>query len=186
MHLACGPCVVRFWRQDDLPDLLRHADNPKVAATMRDRFPYPYTETDGRAWLDLATGPLSDTNWAIEVTGEAAGGIGLVPQDDINAGTAEVGYWLGETFWNRGIVTAALTAVTRHALTVLGYRRLFATVFAPNVASQRVLEKAGYRREGLLRRSAIKHGVVLDQMLYAVTDDDPSSPACAGRASGWA
>lgn len=168
----CGPCVVRPWRSTDLAALLRHADNPKVAANLRDRFPSPYTEADGRAWLDLAAGGLAATNWAIEVAGEAAGGIGLMPQDDVNEGTAEIGYWLGEAVWGRGVATAAVAAVTRRALTALGYRRLFATVFGRNGASQRVLEKCGYRREGVLRRAVVKHGVVLDQVVYGILPDD--------------
>ena len=170
--LHCGPCVVRPWRHDDLPTLLRHADNPKVAANMRDLFPSPYTEADGRAWLDLATGPLSAENWAIEVDCEAAGGIGLRPQSDVNTGTAEVGYWLGEALWGRGIATAALSAVTRQALKELGYRRLFAWALAGNLASRRVLEKCGYRLEGLLRQAAIKNGIVTDQAVYGVVRAD--------------
>lgn len=172
-RLDHGVCVVRSWRADDLAALLRHADNPKVATKMRDRFPSPYTEADARAWLAMATETeVGETNWAIEVGGEAVGGIGLVPQVDINAGTAEVGYWLGEAVWGRGIATAAVSAVTRHALAVLGYRRLFATAFVDNGASRRVLEKCGYRLEGVMRRSAVKNGRVIDQALYATVDED--------------
>jgi [ribosomal protein S5]-alanine N-acetyltransferase len=174
-HLDCGVCVVRSWRQDDLGSLLRYADNSRVAANMRDRFPHPYTEVDGRAWLALTAGEMGDTNWAIEVGGEAAGGIGLMPQADINAGTAEIGYWLGEPFWGCGIATAAVLTVTNYALTVMGYRRLYATALSHNAASRRVLEKAGYRFEGLMRASAIKHGRVLDQALYGVVRDDLAS-----------
>lgn len=139
---------------------------------MRDRFPNPYTEADGRAWLELATETeVRETNWAIEVDGEAAGGIGLEPQGDINAGTAEIGYWLGEAVWGRGIATAAVAALTRHALTALGYRRVFATAFVENAASRRVLEKCGYRLEGVMRRSAVKNGRVVDQALYGVVGE---------------
>ena len=170
-RLDCGACVVRPWRQDDLDSLLRHANDPRVAAFMRDRFPHPYSADDGRAWLDHATA-AGATDWAIEVAGEAAGGIGLTPQSDINRGTAEIGYWLGEPFRGRGVASAALVAVTRHALTALGYRRIYATAFAGNAASRRVLAKAGYRLEGILRRSAVKAGVVHDQALYALVADD--------------
>ncbi|MGC1273459.1 MAG: GNAT family protein [Planctomycetaceae bacterium] len=171
-RLDCGLCVLRPWRHDDLALLVRSANNLKVAANLRDRFPHPYTEADGRAWLELATTDLSEWRWAIEFEEEAVGGIGLMPQNDINTGTAEIGYWLGEPFWGRGITTTAVKVLTRHALTALGFRRLYAWAFGPNVASQRVLEKAGYVREGLLRRSAIKHGEVLDQTLYAFVDGD--------------
>jgi RimJ/RimL family protein N-acetyltransferase len=175
--LDAGPCRLRPWRTEDLPALLRHADNPRVAANLRNLFPTPYTEADGRTWLTLATATeVGDLNWAIDVAGEAVGGIGLTPQGDVNAGTAEVGYWLGEPFWCRGLATAALATLTRHALGPLRYRRLFATVFEGNAASRRVLEKAGYRLEGVLRRSAVKHDRVFDQYLYAVTDEDVGGP----------
>jgi len=170
--LDCGPCLLRPWRSDDLPALLRHADNPKVAADLRNRFPHPYTEADGRAWLELATGELSATNWAVEADGEAVGGVGLMPQCDVNAGTAEIGYWLGGAVWGRGIATAAVRAVTRHALLTLGYRRVFATTFAGNAASRRVLEKCGYRLEGVMRQAVVKNGRVMDQTLYAVVRND--------------
>ena len=171
-HLDCGPCLLRPWRHADLPALLRHADNPRVAANLRNRFPNPYTEADARAWLDLATGELATTNWSIDVDGEAVGGTGLMPQSDVNTGTAEIGYWLGEAVWGRGIATAATRAVTRYALLTLGYRRLFATTFAGNAASRRVLEKCGYRLEGVMRRAVIKNGCVMDQTLYAIIRED--------------
>lgn len=172
IRLDCGLCVLRPWRYDDLDSLVQHANNSKVAANLRNSFPHPYTEADGRAWLELATTDLSEWRWAIEIKRNAVGGIGLMPQEDINIGTAEIGYWLGETFWGRGITTAAVQVLTRHALTAFGYRRVYAWAFGRNAASQRVLEKAGYMREGLLRGSAIKHGEVLDQVLYACVDGD--------------
>ena len=171
--LDCGLCLLRPWRFEDLASQVRHANNPRVAATMRDRFPHPYTEADGREWIAFATSNLAEPNWAIEVGGAAVGGIGLMPQSDINAGTAEIGYWLGEEYWGRGITTAALTALSRHALVELGYRRLYATAFVENVRSRRVLEKAGYVLEGILRRSAIKQGRVHDQALYAILSESP-------------
>ena len=159
--------VLRAWQPDDLQPLLRIANNPRVAANMRNAFPHPYTAADGYDWLDLALNDLAETAWAVAVGGELAGGIGLLPQTDINAGTAEIGYWLGEPFWGRGFATDAVRTLTSHALSELGYRRLFATVFASNVASCRVLEKSGYVREGVMRRSAIKNGVIFDQVLFA-------------------
>ncbi|HEX6986895.1 MAG TPA: GNAT family N-acetyltransferase [Planctomycetaceae bacterium] len=176
-RLDCGPCVIRPWRGDDLPALLRYADNPKVAANLRDRFPHPYTEADARAWLAFVAADAEGVHLVIEVAGGFAGTIGLEPQKDVNAGTAEIGYWLGEPFWGRGIATAAVRALTRHALTTLGYRRLFATALMTNAASRRVLEKAGYRLEGVLRRSAVKNGRVLDQALYAIVDEDLAGTA---------
>jgi ribosomal-protein-alanine N-acetyltransferase len=105
--------------------------------------------------------------FAIEVDGEAAGGIGFVPHSDVERVSAEIGYWLGEPFWGRGIVAEALVAVTQYAIESHHLTRVFALPYARNTASCRVLEKAGYVVEGRLRRSCIKDGEVLDQMQYA-------------------
>jgi RimJ/RimL family protein N-acetyltransferase len=116
---------------------------------------------------------LPEVDFAIEAGGEAAGGIGLRLGQDVERFSAEIGYWLGEPFWGRGIATAALSATVKHAFAELGLIRIFAIPFAGNEASLRVLEKAGFLREGVLRRSAVKEGRVLDQLLYAVTREEP-------------
>jgi RimJ/RimL family protein N-acetyltransferase len=106
------------------------------------------------------------------VHGEAVGGIGLTLKNDVERCSAEIGYWLGEAVWGRGIATAAVQALTDYGFKAFGLTRIFAVPFANNPASMRVLEKVGYVREGVMRRSAIKGGVVLDQVLYAITDQD--------------
>ena len=105
--------------------------------------------------------------FAIDVGGDAVGGVSLRPGEDVERYGAEIGYWLGVAYWNRGITTDAVRAVTTHALTTLGLLRVFALPFTRNAASARVLERVGYEREGVLRRSAVKDGEVLDQYLYA-------------------
>ena len=112
------------------------------------------------------------THFAIEVHGEATGGIGLELGSDIERRSAEVGYWLGEAFWGKGITTAAVRALTGYGFEALNLTRIFAVPFASSSASIRVLEKCGYIREGIMRRSAVKEGVVIDQVLYALTDED--------------
>jgi [ribosomal protein S5]-alanine N-acetyltransferase len=168
MEIDCGLCRVRSWRADDRDALVRHADNPKVAANLRDRFPNPYTTADAEAWLKhvAATGPA--TTFAIEFDGEAVGGIGYEIVDDFDRCSAEVGYWLGETAWGKGIATAALRGVTAHAFAHHDLTRLYAIPFAENVPSRRVLEKAGYSCEGMMRRSVRKRGRVIDAALYAM------------------
>jgi RimJ/RimL family protein N-acetyltransferase len=106
------------------------------------------------------------------VENEVVGGIGLERKSDVERCSAEIGYWLGEDVWGRGIATAAVGALTSYGIEVLSLSRIFAAPFANNSASIRVLEKAGYVREGELRRSAIKEGVILDKVLYAITDKD--------------
>lgn len=162
---------IRPWRATDAKALAPLADNRRVWINLADRFPHPYTLADARRWIRESTlrHPMSD--YAVECGGRLAGGIGLLPGEDIRLLTAEIGYWLGEPFWGRGIATAAVTVFTAHAFAVLGMRRLFARVLAWNPASARVLEKCGYRLEGRLRRSALKDGQVVDELLYARLPD---------------
>lgn len=141
-------------------------------AGIRDQFPHPYTREDAEAWVKFASNAAQPTSLAIEVDSEAVGGVGLKLHDDVERVSAEIGYWLGQRFWNRGIMTAAVRAVTEYGFEHFSLTRVYALSFATNVASHRVLEKAEYVREGLLRRSAIKDGVVLDQVLFAITDHD--------------
>ncbi len=172
MHLDCGPCVLRSWQPGDEGALVHHGNDRGVWLNLRDRFPHPYTLADAHGWIRIATSRTPETDFAIAVDGQAVGGIGLIVHDDIERCAAEVGYWLGRQFWGRGLATAALRAMTAHAFRSHALTRVYALAFAGNAASIRVLQKAGFRYEGLLRRSAIKDGVVRDQVLYAVTDLD--------------
>lgn len=154
--------------------LVRHANNRNVWVNLRDRFPHPYTMADARHWIEGQQAAAATMQWAIEVARHAAGGIGLDPRDDVNRIAVEIGFWLGEEFWGRGIVTEAVGAVTRHAFFTLGFERVFAEIFAWNPASMRVLEKNGYRQEGRLRSSAEKDGRIVDQVVWAaVRADEP-------------
>ena len=167
MRLPLKSCIIRPWAESDAVSLQRHANNPRVSMHLRDRFPFPYEMEQAHAFLGRMAGQPSPTAWAIEVGGEAVGGIGVEFQTDVERVSAEVGYWLGEAFWGRGIATEALTAVTAEAFKRFEITRLYALAFADHAASLRVLEKAGYAREGLLRQSAIKDGKIRDQLLFA-------------------
>jgi RimJ/RimL family protein N-acetyltransferase len=160
-------CAVRSLREEDAPSLARYADNRNVWINLRDRFPHPYTLADAEGFIERNLAADPETVFAIEVDGEAVGGIGYGLQKDVERLTAEIGYWLGEPFWNRGIMTEALIAVTAHAICSHGLVRLYGTPFEWNDASVRVLEKAGYRREGRLSRAAVKDGRIIDLLLYA-------------------
>lgn len=160
-------CRVRGWQKTDATSLVEQANNLNVAKYLRDRFPHPYTLKDAREFLKHAVSAEDPTNLAIEVDGRAVGAIGYVPGRDVERYGAELGYWLGEAYWGRGIVTDAVRLVTEHAFADMGFLRLFALPFADNPGSIRVLEKAGYEREGLLRASSVKFGQVKDQYIYA-------------------
>lgn len=167
MLLELGDVSVRSWRKGDLKALLRHANNPKIAANLRDQFPHPYTRRDGTDFLDYAQLQEPECSFALEYGGEAVGGVGFLLGRDIARISAEMGYWLGEELWGRGLATRAVQATSDWAFDNYKLTRVFAMAFAHNAASIRVLEKAGFEREGVLRRSAIKNGGVLDQILYA-------------------
>jgi ribosomal-protein-alanine N-acetyltransferase len=167
VHLALTTCDVRSWRRSDAASLATHADNHRIWINLRDRFPHPYTKSDARAFIRATAGHHPETAFAIVVNDEAVGGIGVVPNGDVERVSAEIGYWLAEPLWGRGIMTEALTAVTPHAGEAHGLTRIYALPFATNVGSCRVLEKAGYVLEARLRRSAIKDGRVIDQLQYA-------------------
>lgn len=134
---------------------------------LRDRFPFPYGSEHASTFLGWLFKQQVPTVWAIEVNGEAAGGIGIELHGDVERVSAEIGYWIGRAHWGHGIATEALKAVTAESFKRFDLTRLYAVPFADHTASVRVLEKAGYVREGLMRRSAIKNGIVRDQLLLA-------------------
>lgn len=169
VHLptALAGCVLRPWRESDKPGLLRHANNRRVWRNMTHAFPHPYTEHDADLWLAIAADPGASLQLAIEVDGEAAGGIGAIAGEGIHAATAQFGYWLGESFWGRGIATAAATTLAARVEVEQLFARLEAQVFEWNPASMRVLENAGFTREAVLRCAATKDGQLIDTVLYA-------------------
>ena len=167
MRLDCGICLIRPYRPDDTPGVARQANNRKVWLNVRDLFPHPYTEAHAEEWIAYATAEDPLRNFAIEVEGEFAGGIGLKLQSDVDRISAELGYWLGEAFWGRGIATAAIIGFVPWAFDAFALERIYATPFHWNVASARALEKASFEKEGVMRRAAIKDGRIADVPLYA-------------------
>ena len=171
MEFKLTSCTVRSWEWRDRDSLVRYANNRNVSINLRDLFPHPYTQADARNWLDRVVGVKPETNFAIVVDEEAMGGIGFTIQNDVGYRSAEIGYWLGEEFWGRGIATEALIAVTEQAFSTYDLCRLYAHVFDWNPASARVLEKAGYTFEGRLKKSVTKNGQTIDQLMYAIIRD---------------
>lgn len=176
MELSCGSCTLRPFRPSDAESLARQGNDRRVWINLRDRFPHPYTLDDAHVYIAEAGTMSPPTRLAIVVDDSAMGGISLRPGQDIERRSAELGYWLGEEYWGRGIMTDAVRRATEYAFRELDMLRIFAIPFAPNHGSARVLEKAGYQREGVLRASAIKDGVVLDQYLYAIIRPDAYAP----------
>lgn len=168
MRCETPSSVLRDWTPEDVPALARHADNPAVACHMRDAFPHPYTRRDAETFTAMAAHTPSALMLAVEVDGEAVGGIGIHPLLDVYRGTAEIGYWLSEEYWGRGIATDAVRAVVPLAFDLFPIVRLQAGIFENNPASMRVLEKCGFCREAVHRSAVTKDGVVMDEYLYAL------------------
>jgi RimJ/RimL family protein N-acetyltransferase len=167
MELRSSICTVRSYRPEDAPSLAKQGNNRRIWENLRDRFPHPYTETQASEYIAQLMQQPDATSFAIDVGDAAVGGISLHVGSDIERIGAELGYWLGEEFWGRGIATAAIGLVTNFAFSKRGLIRVFAIPFTTNTASCRALEKAGFEREGLMRKSAIKDGRIRDQFLYA-------------------
>ena len=168
MEIRFGEYALRSWSWDDAPALVRYADNRDIWLNVRDAFPHPYTEADADAWLNLVVDQDRPTSFAIATESEAIGGIGMTLKDDVRRRTAEIGYWLAEPFWGRGIATDAVRAVVDYAFANFDLTRVEAYVFEWNLASCRVLQKAGFVQEARLRRRVTKNGKTIDEFLYAL------------------
>lgn len=167
MEIPLETCRVRSWRKDDAESLALHADNRKIWRNLRDAFPHPYTSADAHRFIETALTKKPETMFCIDQNGQAVGSIGLGLHTDVERFSAEIGYWLSEKYWGRGIMSEVLKAVTEYAVQTFNLRRVYALPYAWNEASFRVLEKAGYVLEGRLRSSAYKDGLWVDQMMYA-------------------
>lgn len=169
MELKLTQSTIRDWRVGDETSLVLHANNQKIWLNVRDAFPHPYTRRDAEDWIHNASSDQPMISFAIEVEGAAAGGIGLVLQTDIFRRSAEIGYWLGEVYWGRGIVSEAVKAFTEWGFANFDLGRIYAGVFEWNPSSARVLEKAGFEFEARLKKAIIKDGRIGDELIYAIT-----------------
>lgn len=159
---------LRGWKIEDVKSLVKHANNWAIAKNLTDKFPYPYTENDGLSFIKYASEEKSNIIFAIDINGKACGGIGLHPQADIHKKNAELGYWLGEPFWGNGIITSAIEEVIKFGFNNLEIDRIFARPFGSNIASQRVLEKSGFKLEGKFEKTVWKKDKYEDELIYAI------------------
>lgn len=158
--------VIRQWKNEDLQELVSQANNINVWNNLRNYFPHPYTEEHGKAWLEKVVNALPAINMAIEADGKLVGGIGLILNGDVYIKSAEIGYWLGEQYWGKGIATEAVRQMTEYAFYYFDLVRLYAEVFETNKASMRVLEKNGYYLEGVRRKAVFKNDVLMDDYIW--------------------
>ena len=168
-------CVLRQWRPEDAGDLAETINNPNILNNLRDGIPYPYTVKDAEEFIGamLAADPANNFAFAITVDDRAVGSISISRCANIHSRTAELGYYLGEAYWGKGLCTSAVRQACRHVFDNTDIIRIFAEPFSYNTASCRVLEKAGFRYEGTLRSNAVKNGRVIDMKMYARLRDDP-------------
>ena len=167
LALGIDGWTLRAWREADAPALAEHADNPNVWRHMSDRFPSPYTQAVAEHWVRRGHVDFGGDNWAIAFDDAAVGGCGIHQEEGQFRCNAEIGYWLAQMHWGRGIATRVARALAERALHDPQVTRVFAPVHAGNTASMRVAEKAGFVREALQPLSAIKAGRVIDRVLYA-------------------
>jgi len=168
MELKGTGFIIRGWKKGDEVSLQKNADNPKVSACLMDRFPYPYTMEHAIHRVNILASQDPLVNFAIAIDDQVIGGIGIEPRQDVYRKTAILGYWLSEELWGKGIMSEAVKLVTDYAFNQLGLFRIQASVYSKNPASMRVLEKAGYLKEGVMRNPVIKTGIVMDEHLYAI------------------
>jgi [ribosomal protein S5]-alanine N-acetyltransferase len=172
MILQIDNIKIREFQLADIKSLVKYANNFKVSKYMRDSFPFPYTETNAINWIEFAKVNSSTLSYAIANEAELIGGIGAFPQSDVHRFSAEVGFWIGEPFWNQGIISKSLKEFCKYLFSNYEFNRLFANVFEGNHASKRVLEKAGFVLEGTHRKSVFKESKFVDHYIYGLLKED--------------
>lgn len=163
-------CRIRKWELADATDLAMAVSNKNIQNNLRDGLPYPYTEQDGADYISAMLSADENETFAFAITVEdkVVGSIGVFRQGNIHRLTAELGYYLAEEYWGRGIMTEAVRQICQYVFEKSDIIRIYAEPFAYNAASCRVLEKAGFQYEGTLRNNAVKNGKVIDMKMYSL------------------
>ncbi|MCH8010780.1 MAG: GNAT family N-acetyltransferase [Candidatus Marinimicrobia bacterium] len=145
----------------------RSNNNENVSRYLVYTFPYPYTKQDAEWWIEIGSKANGSVTKVIEYRGEFVGGVGIKPQTGWKSHLAEIGFWVGEEYWGKGITSEALRTMSDLVFSTMKYKKLFAPVLGPNKASMRVLEKCEYNLEGVLKREVFKGGQYSDVYHYA-------------------
>ena len=161
---------LRVLDEDDALDLVFLANNINIWNNVRDYFPHPYSQEDADFFIDLCKKEKPKVTFAIEDNNKLCGVIGLVLQKDVYKHSAEIGYWIGEPFWRKGIATNAVKQMVEYAFQELKLERIFAGIFEYNKASMRVLDKCGFQLEGISKKALIKNGRFWDEYRYAIVN----------------
>ncbi len=163
-------CRIRKWKLSDAAALAVAVSNKKILDNLRDGLPYPYTEQDGENYISEMLSANEDETFAFAITADnkVIGSIGVFRQENIHRRTAELGYYISEEYWGKGIMTEAVKQICEYVFSKSDIIRIYAEPFAYNIASCRVLEKAGFQYEGTLRNNAVKNGKVIDMKMYSI------------------
>ncbi|WP_409015820.1 GNAT family N-acetyltransferase [Anaerostipes caccae] len=163
-------CKIRKWKLSDAEDLAAALSNTKIQNNLRDGLPYPYTEKDGTEYITDMLSADEDQTFAFAVTADSkvVGSIGVFRQENIHRQTGELGYYIAEEYWGKGIMTEAVKQICTYVFDKSDMIRIYAEPFAYNAASCRVLEKAGFQYEGTLRNNVVKNGKVIDMRMYSL------------------
>lgn len=164
---------LRKWEKEDGDNLSKLLSNKKILDNLRDGLPYPYTKEDALEYINfiLESDPDSTFAYAIDVDGVAVGSSGAFRQENIHSCTAELGYYLDEAYWSKGIMTQAVKMICDKIFNQTDIIRIYAEPFSNNIGSRKVLEKAGFQLEGIMKNNAIKNGKVQDMAMYSYTRD---------------
>lgn len=170
-------CSIRPWKETDAKELAQALSNPRILGNLRDGLPYPYTENDAAQYIAAMRAADPDSTFARAITAgsRVIGSIGAFRKDNIHSRTAELGYYLAEPYWGKGIMTDAVCQLCNWIFENTDILRIYAEPFSHNTASRRVLEKAGFQYEGTMRCNAVKDGRILDMALYAKIRDGNAS-----------
>ena len=158
------------WKMEYAPDLKAAINNKKVLDNLRDGIPYPYTEEDAKEFISATRAAKKDSQYAFAIAykGRVIGSIGAFRKENVHRLTAELGYYIAEPYWGKGIMTEAVRQMCVYVFENTDIIRIFAEPYERNGASCRVLEKAGFQFEGVLRQNALKNGQSLDMRMYAM------------------
>jgi [ribosomal protein S5]-alanine N-acetyltransferase len=168
MELGNTQVKLRKWSSEDIDCLVQYANNTNIAENLTNQFPHPYTVSDGIVFINITTQHSPTQIFCIDVNGQAVGAIGIHPQQDIFCKNAELGYWLAEPFWGKGIMTAVVKQVVDYGFQNFAIDRIFARPFRTNISSQKVLEKAGFVLEAILAKTIYKNGIYQDECIYGI------------------
>lgn len=164
--------TLKPWSISNLESLVKHANNPNIAKFMTDGFPYPYTKEHGKKFIEMVSLSNPCNVFAIIVNDEAVGGIGIHLQSDIMRKNAELGYWLSEEYWKKGIITSAIKEMIKYAFSTFDITRIYARPFGNNLASRKVLQKAGLQLEAHFKNTIYKNNEFQDELIFSIRKSD--------------